>query len=84
MKAKKQERKQKFNLWKSKQQHPDWCFCTEDGVWVERDPLSNKVYGELMLTYSFYDIHKERPIYIDVYRCSVCKKRYDPYPVVFA
>lgn len=72
------KRKQKeYGIWlnREKEDHPDKCYCKEDGVEVERKYEKDGIIGHFTY-FSHYDFYNEKPCEGNWYKCSNCGKKY--------
>lgn len=58
-----------------KVEHPDRCFCKEDGIEVERKWEEDGII-DYYTTYSYYDFEHKHPYQAPYYKCSNCGKKY--------
>ena len=68
--------RQSRELEESKGAHPDWCFCEEDGIEVERNYDTDEVVGQITLHFGPH--LPENAYQENVYKCDRCGKKYIP------
>lgn len=62
-------------LEEEKRQHPEQCFCLEDGLEVERNPDKDNILRYVTRYYP-YDYEQKSPYQVPIYECSRCGKEY--------
>ena len=70
-------RQKEYQIWldKEKEEHPDKCFCKEDGIEVHRGYEKDGIIG-YFTSYNYFDFDRRNPIKVPWYRCSNCGKKY--------